>query len=329
MCTAIRIKSKDTYFGRNLDLSYSFGQEVILTPRNHPFSFTDGTKVDSHPAILGIGTIANGYPLYADAFNENGLAIAGLNFPGNAFFFKPVEGKTNVSPFEWIPYLLSHASTIAQAREILRSLNLVDIPFSKSLPLAPLHWIVADDKESIVIESQKDGIHIYDDPFDVLTNNPPFPFHSENMRRYLNLSAKEEKSRFAKDLDLTPFSVGFGSLFLPGDYSSPSRFVKACFLAKNVPLSSDDEIAQQRLFFRILQSVSFLPGAVINPDGTTERTLYSSCMNLSKKTYAYQSENDATTTLVSMDDYDLDGKELLHGPLSSKESLERQRLVLA
>ena len=329
MCTAIRLKSKDTYFGRNLDLSYSFGQEVLLTPRNHAFVFTDGTRQDSNYAILGIGTLVNGYPLYADAFNEKGLAIAGLNFPDNAVFFKKVEGKASVSPYEWIPYLLSKYASIAEARPMLEKLNLVNIPFSEKLPLAPLHWILSDKEESIVVESDKDGIHVYENPFDVLTNNPPFPFHRENMRRYLNLSAREEKSRFADGLSLTPFSVGFGSMFLPGDYSSPSRFVKACFLAKNVLLTPEDEASERRRFLQILESVSFVPGTVVNPDGSTERTLYSSCMNLDRKTYSYRSETNANTTTVFMEDHDLDAKAVFHGPLSSERDLLRQRLIVS
>lgn len=325
MCTAIRMKGVDAYFGRNLDLNAQFGQKVVLTPRNYRFSFTGGESSPSHYAILGIATVIDGYPLYADALNERGLAIAGLNYPGNAKYSKTEEGKVNVSPFELIPYILSRFASVKEARGFLERLNLVDIPFSKDVPLASLHWMLSDESESVVIESDEGGLHVYDNPYDVLTNNPPFPFHRENMKHYRLLSNKQGEAGFSKDIDLTPFSVGFGSMFLPGDYSSSSRFVKACFLAKHV-LLGESEAKRRRTFFRLLSSLSFPLGTVLNPDSTYERTIYSSCMNLSKKTYAYISENGEAPYLVRMVDFDLEGNSLLVGPLMEKEAAKTQSL---
>ena len=107
MCTAIRLKNADVYFGRNLDLDKAFGQKVVFVPRDYAFRFRDGTSSQRHPALLGMATVVDGYPLFADAMNENGLAIAGLNFPGNAHYFQRQDGKKNVSPFELIPHVLS------------------------------------------------------------------------------------------------------------------------------------------------------------------------------------------------------------------------------
>ena len=326
MCTAIRIRSHDAYFGRNLDLNYSFGQQVVFTPRNYAFSFTDGDVQESHYAILGMATVMKDYPLYADAFNEKGLAIAGLNFPGNAVYFKSQPGKNNVSPFELIPFLLSRFSSVEEARPFLEKLNLVDIPFAKEVPLAPLHWILADGKESLVLESSAEGLRIYEDPFDVLTNNPPFPYHRENMKRYRLLSNQEGEARLSKDLDMKPFSVGFGSMFLPGDYSSPSRFAKACYLVKNAAFEDDSDETARRLFFRILESVSFPRGSVLNPDGTYETTLYSACMNLDRRTYSYRTERCDTVTMVRMDDMDLDGTKLKSAPLMEEAPVRIQNL---
>lgn len=326
MCTAIRMKGADAYFGRNLDLNAQFGQKVVLTPRNYRFSFARGEAMPSHYAILGIATPIDGYPLYADALNERGLAIAGLNYPGNAKYSKTEEGKVDVSPFELIPYILSRFASVKEARGFLNGLNLVDIPFSKDVPLASLHWMLADENESLVIESDEGGLHVYDNPYDVLTNNPPFPFHRENMKRYRLLSDQQGEAGFAKDIDLTPFSVGFGSMFLPGDYSSSSRFVKACFLAKHA-LLGESEAERQRNFFRLLFSLSFPLGAVLNPDSTYERTIYSSCMNLSKKSYCYISENGDVPHLVRISDFNLDGNSLFVGPLLEEEATKAQSLL--
>ena len=326
MCTAIRLKGQNTYFGRNLDLNASFGEQVVLTPRNYPFSFTDGERSDSHYAILGMATIAKGYPLYADAFNEKGLAMAGLNYPGNARYFERVEGRSNVSPFELIPYLLTKFSSVDEVRPFLEHLNLVDVPFAPQIPLAPLHWIIADKERSIVLESNSDGLRVYDDPYDVLTNNPSFPFHRENIKRYRMLSNQEGEGRLAEGIDLKPFSVGFGSMFLPGDYTSPSRFVKACYLVHHAVFDEESDAEARRAFFRILDSVSFPKGSVLNPDGSFETTIYSSCMNLDRKTYCYKTESNASLTMVQMEDNPLDGRELMNGLLRKEEDVVLQTL---
>ena len=84
MCTAISFQTKDHYFGRTLDLHYSYDEAVVITPRNHPFHFRYAGSLANHYAIIGIATVANGIPLYYEATNEAGLSIAGLYFPGNA-----------------------------------------------------------------------------------------------------------------------------------------------------------------------------------------------------------------------------------------------------
>lgn len=84
MCTSIIFSPKDHYFGRNLDLELSFGQQVVITPRNYDFKFRKMPEIKSHYAMVGVSLVAENYPLYFDAANEKGLGMAGLNYPGNA-----------------------------------------------------------------------------------------------------------------------------------------------------------------------------------------------------------------------------------------------------
>ena len=319
MCTAIRLKNADVYFGRNLDLDKAFGQKVVFVPRDYAFRFRDGTSSQRHPALLGMATVVDGYPLFADAMNENGLAIAGLNFPGNAHYFQRQDGKKNVSPFELVPYVLSAFSSVDDFLDKAGTLSLWDQPFSDHLPLAPLHWIVADRKKAIVLESMADGLHVYENPFDVLTNNPPFPFHRDNLTRYRNLSSRQGENGFASDLSLEPFAAGFGTSFLPGGLDSVSRFVRACYAVKNVAFKEKEEKTTVMTFFRVLSSVFFLPGLVINSDGSLEKTLYSSCMNLDKGIYYYRTEDFDTIQSVKMDNFKKDGNEISAMPLDGEE----------
>ena len=112
MCTAVTYKTKDHYFGRTLDLEYSYHEEVVVTPRNSPLSFRGHRTLKTHYAIIGMATVVDGYPLYYEAANEHGLAMAGLNFPGNAHYFEEMEGKDNVAPFEFVPWILGQCKNL-------------------------------------------------------------------------------------------------------------------------------------------------------------------------------------------------------------------------
>ena len=87
MCTAITYQTNDHYFGRNLDLEYTYRESVVVTPRKYALAFHRLPPLNMHYALIGIATVVNGYPLYYDATNEYGLSMAGLNFPGNAVYF--------------------------------------------------------------------------------------------------------------------------------------------------------------------------------------------------------------------------------------------------
>ena len=112
MCTAITYATKDHYFGRNLDLQFSYNETVTITPRNYVFNFRKMGALINHYAIIGMAYVAADYPLYYDATNEKGLSIAGLNFPENADYKLYAEGKDNVTPFELIPWILGQCATV-------------------------------------------------------------------------------------------------------------------------------------------------------------------------------------------------------------------------
>ena len=227
MCTAAAYRTKDFYFGRNLDYERSFGESVTVTPRKYPFAFRNGENWTEHYAMIGMAHVQDGYPLYYDAVNEKGLAIAGLNFVGSAVYHAPVQGKDNVAQFELIPWLLGRCATAAEARAALEKLNLTDEPFCPGMPASQLHWMLADRETCLVIESTADGLHVYENPARVLTNNPPFPMQLFQLNNYARLSPDGPEFRFAKEMPFWEYSRGMGAMGLPGDLSSQSRFVRA------------------------------------------------------------------------------------------------------
>ena len=321
MCTAATYKTKDFYFGRTLDYEFSYGDEITITPRNYSFHFRHSDKVlNSHYAIIGMAHVAGDYPLYYDAINEKGLGMAGLNFVGNAVYAEPVSEKENVAQFEFIPWILSQCATLEEARQKLSVMNLTNTQFSEMFPCAQLHWILADASGCIVIESMKDGLHIYDNPVGVLTNNPPFPQQMFQLNNYQGLSPKQPKNTFAPGLELQSYSRGMGALGLPGDLSSASRFVRAAFVRGN-SISGDSEAESVSQFFHILHSVEQQRGCCDVGGGKYEITIYTSCCNADRGIYYYTTYGNHQITAVDMHKEDMDGTELVSYPLVKEQQI--------
>ena len=185
MCTAINYKTKDHYFGRNLDLEYTYQETVAVTPRNYSFRFRNVGEMATHYAMIGMAYVVDGYPLYYEATNEKGVSAAGLLFAGNAHYPGMAEGKDNIPPFEFIPWLLAQCKNMQEVRKLLERVNLVNHSFSEELPLTPMHWMISFNEESLVVEAMEDGLHVYENPVGVLTNNPPFPMQLWNLTNYM------------------------------------------------------------------------------------------------------------------------------------------------
>lgn len=323
MCTAATYKTKDFYFGRTLDYEFSYGDEITITPRNYAFDFRHTSTCSSHYAIIGMAHIAGNYPLYYDAINEKGLGMAGLNFVGNAVYAEPDDSKENVAQFEFIPYILSKCASVSDAKNLLASINLTDTPFSEKLPTAQLHWIIADENGCITVESMADGLHIYDNPVGVLTNNPPFETQMFMLNNYMSLSPKQPQNTFANRLALNSYSRGMGALGLPGDLSSASRFARVAFTKMN-SISADSENESVSQFFHILGSVDQQRGCCEVSEGKYEITIYTSCCNAAKGIYYYTTYNNQQISAVDMHRENLDGTELIRYPLITEQQINFQ-----
>ncbi len=322
MCTAITYHTKDHYFGRNLDLDYSYHEQVTVTPRNFPFQFRNGTSLPSHYAFIGMANIADGYPLYYDATNEHGLSMAGLNFPNMAVYRDKGTTDFVLSPFELIPWIMSSYKTVEEVLEALKTISLVNVPFSKEFANAPLHWIVSDKERSITLEPVAEGLKIYDNPVGVLTNNPSFEYHMTNLNNYLNLTSQEPENRFSPAVPLTTYCRGMGAMGLPGDLSSASRFVRAVFTKLN-SIADESESSSISQFFHILGSVAQQQGC-IRAEGGLEKTIYSSCCNADKGIYYYTTYENSQITGIDLRKHDLNGCELTAYPLIHTQQIRME-----
>jgi len=320
MCTAACFQTLDHYFGRNLDLAYSYRETVTITPRKWQIQLRKMGKYQTTYAMIGVAYVKDGQPLYYDATNERGVSIAGLNFPENAFYEQARGEMDEITPFELIPWLLGQCASLAAVRTLLKKLRIINLPYNDELPVTPLHWLIADQTGAIVVECIREGMKVYENPVGILTNNPPFDYHLQHLQQFLSLSAKIPVNRFSDQLQFKPFSLGMGSLGLPGDYSSPSRFVRAAFVKMNSK-TSESEAESIGQFFHILSSVEMPLGCVQAGDREYAFTRYSSCCNMDRGLYYYRTYHNSQITCVDMHRENLNAQHLISYPLIGKQKI--------
>ena len=324
MCTAITYRTKNLYFGRTLDLEYHYKEGITVTPRKYCFDFGTNGKLGQHYAMIGVATVADGYPLYYDAVNEKGLCAAGLSFPKSAKYNASCPEKDNIGSYEFIPWMLSQSASLLEARDLIAHINITDKAFSDSFEPTPLHWMIADREGAVVIEATQDGVKLYDNPVGVLTNEPEFEYHMQNLNNYMSLSPNPPVNSFASQLPLCAYSGGMGAIGLPGDASSMSRFIRAAFTKLN-SASGDSEDESVSQFFHILASVTQIRGCVrlMNLGGEKyNRTVYTSCCNADKGIYYYTTYESARVVGVDMYREEVDGASLVSYPLEYESNLE-------
>lgn len=296
MCTAVRFTDDqgNMFFGRNLDWSFDYGQTVLRTPGDAavPAAFERPDDPARGHDVIGVGITALGVPLYFDCANDAGLAVAGLNFPQSArYAADPVDGSVNVAAYEFPYWVARNFGSVAEARVALAGVTVVAKAVSDKLPVANLHWIVADATGAIVVECMEDGLRVWEDDVDVLTNEPNFGWHRQNLRNYLTLTDADPAPASWGGAELRAFGSGEGLRGVPGDYSGPSRFVKVAFVNAHYPVQTGEKGNVTRLF-RTLGSVAVPEGCARMADGSYEKTLYTSGFSAATRSYYYATYDD-------------------------------------
>ena len=320
MCTAMTFNADSLYFGRTLDYDFPFDNQIIILPRNYSLNFTNGLSVKNHSAIMGSGIIVDGYPLLFEGVNESGLCVAALNYSGNAIYDKPQENKENIASFEFISYILSTCISVSGAHTKLLGANITDNAFCEKQPPTPLHFIIADKKDCITVESTKDGLKIYENPVGVLTNDPTFDIQLFLLNNYSSLSVYNPQNKVFGSFEAKSFSRGMGALGLPGDYSSNSRFIRTVFIKNHLSLK-EDNVGQ---FFHALDSVSIPSGTVITENGKEQETQYACCIDSSRGIYYYVTKENRQISAVSLQNENLDGENIITYPLIKTQQINRQ-----
>lgn len=325
MCTALTIKSSNgnNFFGRNMDLEYNFNQSVIIVPRNYKYeNKVTGNMVGGKYGIIGMGSVIDNHAALADGMNEKGLACAGLNFAGFAYYEKePIVGKENMAPYDFILWVLFNHETADEVKKAINNIELVDVPLNEKNPVPTLHWMIVDKSgKSIVVEKTKNEFAIYDNNIGVLTNNPTFDWHLINLSEYIGLTEKYPKETRWCNQELKALGVGAGTIGIPGDFSSISRFVRIAFIKSRMPKVEDDLSAISQ-FFHMLDYVAMVKGGVMTAEGKEDFTLYSSCMNQEKGIYYYKTYNNNRINAIDINKENLDESEIKVFPYLIKQDI--------
>ncbi|MGL5345755.1 MAG: choloylglycine hydrolase [Peptostreptococcaceae bacterium] len=328
MCTALSIRSKNgnSYFGRNMDLEYYFNQSVLIIPKKYEFEDkVTGNILKTNYAIIGMGTVIENRPAMADGMNEKGLACAGLNFAGYAYYEKEIApAKTNVAPYDFIYWVLANHETIEEVKEAIKNIEIVDVPINEKTPVPTLHWMIVDKTgKSIVVEKTKEKLAVYDNLVGVMTNNPTFDWHLTNLNEYLYLQPEQRENVKWGEQELKPLGVGTGLLGIPGDYGSVSRFVRIAYIRNNMtPIEKEINYVTQ--FFHMLDYVKMVKGGAFTKEGMLDLTIYSSCMDQEKGIYYYKDYENNRINAVDIHKENLESDQLKLFTYSSEQDIKYQ-----
>lgn len=266
MCSILKYK---TNIGRNFDYEISYKEQMrIITPN----------EFDNQYGIIGICTGAvTDYPLLYDGMNESGLVCGGLAFTGNAKYYPYQKDKLNIPAFDFIFQVLGNNKTVKEVKEWLKNVNIWCEPYSDEFPNTDLHWFVADENESIIIEQTTEGLNFYDG--EVMTNNPPYPEQVLNYKSNKMIGQIHPLMSTIREKEW--FSRGRETDGLMGGYSSDDRFEKVSYLLKKLG-ECESPFSNVAETFHLLESVEQVYGAT-PVDDKYEYTIYSVVYDMRKK----------------------------------------------
>ncbi len=316
MCTAIAIHtySGSVCFGRTMDFSYPLEPELWFVPGQYEWNNLSNThKIRNRYSYMGIGQNLSPV-IFADGVNEAGFAAAALYFPGCAQYDPENDsGRQSVpiAAIELTGFLLGLCASVVEAASVVRTIRIVGVKDSITGSVAPLHWMIADKSGSaMVIEKTREGLRIMDNSIGVLANSPEFLWHMTNLRNYMNVSPDQRKEAGWGPLTLTPFGQGSGTFGLPGDFTSPSRFVRTAYIKSHITHMETDKDAINGCF-HILESVSLPKGIVMTERGTTDYTQYTAAVNLIGKEYYFKTYENSRIAKVKLDPGCCDSSEIV------------------
>lgn len=315
-CTGITLKARDgaVLFGRTMEWgAFDLNGRIIVIPRGHEYTAQTpdgkpGLTWKSKYGVVGIDMLER--EVLADGINEKGLAMGLLYHPGFAEYrpYDPVKARESMAPTDVMQYLLTTCATLADVRTALKKMRVVPVVEPALGFPAPVHFIVTEPSgKQIVIEFLKGETTVTDAPLGVLTNAPTYDWHLTNLRNYINLSPVSLPGKRIDTLDFRPLGAGSGMIGLPGDFTPPSRFVRAvAFTATARPTEDGSETIYEML--RILDNFNVPLGASEGSDLTHQKlkgkmrssTIWTSVYDTKNKVVYYHTQHNRRVRKVNV-----------------------------
>lgn len=322
MCTSITFQSKEkeNFLGRTMDFSHDIEPGVYVASKNYEwYSLITREKCVDLYSFICIGQrIKNIFGVF-DGVNEMGFAVATLYFKDYAYYNFPLEEKTPIASLDFSHYILGRCSSVKDLKDLLENITIMGVRDPVTKTEAPLHWIVTDRSgECAVIEQTKEGLKVMDNPIGVLANSPDFNWQMTNLRNYMNISVEQEEEAKWREVSLTPFGQGMGSIGLPGGFTSPERFARTAFIKTHAQVP-EKKLQTVLECFHIMNGVSIPKGIVLTDKGTYDYTKYIAVMNTNTCEYYFKTYEDDEIKTVNLSDYYTYNEELIFlGNISSQ-----------
>ncbi|MCM1101817.1 MAG: linear amide C-N hydrolase [Clostridium sp.] len=237
---------------------------IAVIPRNYRMKTEPEEQSNSavvvRYAFAGMAILGAPVPIMVDGINEGGLMGILLNYPGCAFYdTRPRGAYRPVHPGFLVGYLLGQCATVEEAVRHLSVLNLTgDKMFGEEMAV---HYMFSDATgEAAIIEPDEDGIHVHRNTLGVMTNSPGYLWQRTNLRNYTAVTNLNTPPTRIINEEFRCFGRGTGGSFgLPGDYSSPARFVRMA-MTKNFAVRGQDEADGVDRMFRCFAPVDIPEG---------------------------------------------------------------------
>ncbi len=328
-CTGVTVKTTagDVISARTLEFGYDLQSQVILLPRGYPMQVTlpdgrAGMKWTQQYASLG----ANGLhqTIIADGFNEKGLSVGIFYFPGYASYaaLTPENAGRALLSIDLPGWLLGHFATVQEVKDNLDKIVVVEGSRPNVPVPMPVHYRVTDATGRVIVIEHTNGgqVKVYEDPLGVITNSPTFDWHTTNLRNYLNLTPVNKPEVDLSGTEIQQLGQGSGMHGLPGDFTPPSRFVRAVILSQSaLPAKTADEGVN--LAWLILSNISIPLGSVraVQPGREThyEYTQWTNVSDLTNHRFYYRTYGNQAIRMAGLSDLDLNAKEVLAIPMDT------------
>ena len=294
-CTGILFKTTQGACGyaRTLEFGDDIASQSLFIPRNYrytapAFSNKDGLSWASRYGVVGASAYSSTY--FVDGVNEKGLAGGLFYFPGFAEYedVTPAHYSKSLPMWALLTWILTTCATVQEVKAAVPTVHVSKALFPGNPEIIPVHLVVHDAQgASAVIEYVQGGLRVYDNPLGVVTNAPGFDWHMTNVRNYINLTPVNAAAKSINGVSFAQLGQGSGMLGLPGDFTPPSRFVRAvAFSQAAIPVARPQEAVHQA--FHILNNFDIPKGATLTREGHMEYTQWTSAIDLQNRVFYWR-----------------------------------------